>query len=140
MTSKAIAKLADARAGILDAPIPERIDFQHAILCQVGLPRSKPDSLSFERTSGKASMLVEAGKLWDGKHWQQQQLPYGTRPRLALIHISSEAIRTQSATVDVGGSVREFLKRLDITVSGSEYTRFQNQMKSLWLDWVVRLP
>jgi hypothetical protein len=31
-------------------------EFLHAVLCQVGLPRSRPNGRSFERSSGKAQM------------------------------------------------------------------------------------
>ena len=51
--------------------------YMHSIMCQVGLPRSKVDATSFERHSGGAALLVEAGKLWDGKQFVQQPIPYG---------------------------------------------------------------
>jgi hypothetical protein len=110
---------------------PERVDYLHSVLCQVGLPRRRTEGDYFERTSGNASMLVKAGELWDGKRWVRQPLPYGTRPRLALIHISSEAIRTQSREIEVGSSVREFLLMLGADTGGHEYKRFQQQMKAL---------
>ena len=111
----------------------ERPDFLHAGLCQVGLPRSQVKSLTFERTSGKASLLLEAGKLWDGakNEWVQQPLPYGTRPRLALVHVSTEAVRTQNPAVEVGRSAREFLIRLGIDTGGREYRSFSAQMRAL---------
>ena len=111
----------------------ERPDFLHAGLCQVGLPRSQVNALTFERTSGKASLLLEAGKLWDGakNEWVQQPLPYGTRPRLALVHVSTEAVRTQNPAVEVGRSAREFLIRLGIDTGGREYRSFSAQMRAL---------
>ena len=45
------------------------IVFQHGIMCQVGLPRRKVEGRTFERTFKNASILIEAGKLWDGKKW-----------------------------------------------------------------------
>jgi hypothetical protein len=110
---------------------PERPDYLHSVLCQVGLPRRKIAGDTFERTNGNASLLIEAGKLWNGKEWLPQPLPYGTRPRLALVHLSSEAVRTKSATVDVGHSVREFLLRLEIGTGGEEYANFGRQMRAL---------
>ena len=62
---------------------PTRPDFLHSVLCQVGLPRRRVVGDTFERMNGNVSLLVEAGKLWNGKEWQPQPLPYGTRPRLA---------------------------------------------------------
>ncbi|HLO39994.1 MAG TPA: hypothetical protein VK176_03155, partial [Phycisphaerales bacterium] len=54
---------------------PDRADFLHACLCQVGLPRKQTDSRTFERHSGHISVLLEAGKLWNGSEWVDQPLP-----------------------------------------------------------------
>ena len=110
---------------------PDRADFLHSVLCQVGLPRRETKAFTFERTNGKASILIEAGKLWNGKAWIQQPIPYGTRPRLALVHVSSEAVRSKSPVVEVGRSVREFLMRLEVDTGGREYATFKKQMKAL---------
>lgn len=110
---------------------PDRRSYQHAVLCQCGLPRKRTHDTTFERTSGAVSLKITAGELWDGRQWLRQPLPYGTRPRLALIHVATEAVRTRSAEVEVGHSVREFLKRLGIDTGGKEYARFQRQMRSL---------
>lgn len=106
-------------------------DYLPAVLCQVGLPRSPTPGRTFERTSGNVSLQVEAGKAWDGRSWQQMPLPYGVRPRLALVHISTEAIRTRSRTVDVGGSVHSFLTDLGMAVSGKAYSQMRAQMAAL---------
>lgn len=106
-------------------------DYLPAVLCQVGLPRSSTEGRTFERTSGNVSLQVEAGKVWDGKSWQQQPIPYGVRPRLALVHITTQAIRTNSRTVDVGGSVNAFLTELGLDNGGKAYRQMRQQMTAL---------
>lgn len=106
-------------------------DYLPAVLCQVGLPRSPTPGRTFERTSGNVSLQVEAGKAWDGRTWQQMPLPYGVRPRLALVHISTQAIRTRSRTVDVGGSVNAFLTELGLDNGGKAYRQMRQQMTAL---------
>ena len=106
-------------------------DYLPAVLCQVGLPRSPTEGRTFERTSGNVSLQVEAGKVWDGKSWQQQPIPYGVRPRLALVHITTQAIRTNSRTVDVGGSVNAFLTELGLDNGGKAYRQMRQQMTAL---------
>jgi hypothetical protein len=59
---------------------PDRSDFLHTVMCQVGMPRKATDARVFERNSGPFSILLEAGKLWNGKQWIEQPLPYGTTP------------------------------------------------------------
>jgi hypothetical protein len=56
---------------------PDTVEFLHAVLCQVGLPRSSTTERIFERNNGRASIRVEAGALYKGGKWIEQQLPYG---------------------------------------------------------------
>jgi len=124
------ARISDTAADIIAAP-PDSIAFQHAVLCQVGMPRRRTAGRTFERSSGRASVQLEAGSLWDGKQWQQYPLPYGTRPRLVMIHVASEAVRTQEREIEVGRSTRDFLLKLGMDTSGRGYARFRTQMLAL---------
>src|SRR5262249_13744293 len=113
---------------------PDRTDFLHTVMCQVGMPRRATPARTFERTSGPFSVLLEAGKLWNGREWQLQPLPYGTTPRLVMVHLSSEAIRTQQRRVELGDSMRQFLQLLGMQTNGGErggYTMFRKQMEAL---------
>jgi replication initiator protein len=122
---------------IIDAAVeieectPDTIEFLHAVLCQVGLPRSSTKERIFERNNGKASIRVESGALYKGGKWIEQQLPYGAKPRLALIHTSSEAVRTRSRTVEVGESIAEFLRLLDLPTTGAAYGEMKRQIERL---------
>lgn len=115
---------------------PEEISFLHSVLCQVGMPRVKPKERVFERRSGGASLLLEAGHTWDARtsQWIEQPLPYGTKPRLILVYLSSQAIKTKSRVIDIGGSARAFLNELQISIGGGKnggYTGFTNQINAL---------
>lgn len=126
-------KLLEASTRIANDP-PDRMDFLHTAMCQVGLPRRRTEARTFERRSGIVSVLLEAGKLFNGIDWVDQPLPYGTTPRLVMVHVSSEAIRTQSRTVEIGDSMRQFLTTLGMQTSGGErggYTALRRQMAAL---------
>jgi Plasmid encoded RepA protein len=105
--------------------------FLHAVLCQLGLPRNPTTSRTFERTSGRASLSLQAGRTFNGIKWIDQPLPSGTRPRLVLINLCSEAVRTRKADVEIGHSVREFLRRLNIDAGGESMAQFRKQMLAL---------
>jgi hypothetical protein len=105
--------------------------YLHAVLCQVGMPRKRTDSLSFERTNGSASLLLTAGKVWNGREWVQQSLPYGAKPRLIMINLTTAALCTKNRVVDVGRSTREFMKRIGVTDQGIEYRRLREQIGTL---------
>lgn len=123
-------RLIDAAADIMDtqADSPE---FMHSVLCQVGLPRAKTDARSFQRSSGTAAIEIEAGKLYRRGKFVPAPLPYGAKPRLVLMHLCAEAVRTRSPEIQVGHSAREFLGRLGLDNGGHEYGRFRSQMEAL---------
>lgn len=124
------AKIVSLGADIRAEP-PRRAEYLHTVLCQVGMPRKKIDGLSFERKSGKASLLITAGQMNNGDEWVQQCVPYGSRPRLALVHICSEATRLKSPLIPIGRSIRDFMVRLNIHPNGQNFARFRQQMNAL---------
>ncbi len=130
-----IAKLSrDTKAPAVDlveVAGDENPAFLHAVLCQVGLPRSPVDERHFTRTSGSASLRLDAGQWFDGRTWEDMPLPSGTRPRLVLFHVCSEAVRTRSPVVEVEDSVRAFLRRLRIDTNGRHMKAFRRQMLAL---------
>ena len=129
-----LRRVVNASTDISMDPYAERIDFLHAILCQVGMPRKRVEGRIFERKNGAVSMILEAGRLYRRGNWVDMPLPYGTRPRLVMVYISGEAVRTKSRTIEIGESVYEFLKRLGIDQNGGPrggYTMFKKQMESL---------
>lgn len=126
-------RLVEAHDKIVSQP-PDRSDFLHTVMCQVGMPRRATESTVFERNNGPFSISLEAGKLWNGKEWVPQPLPYGTTPRLVMVHLSSEAIRTKNRRVELGDSMRQFLQTLGIGDGGGPrggYTTFRKQMEAL---------
>lgn len=113
---------------------PDQADFLHSVMCQVGLPRKRTEAKTFERQSGFVNILLEAGKLFNGRAWVDQPLPYGTTPRLVMVHVSTEAIRTQSRAVEIGHSMRQFLTMLGMPTSGGArggYAMLKQQMNAL---------
>lgn len=132
--SPILRRVVDASSDISMNTYPEQIDFLHTVLCQVGMPRKHVEGRIFKRNNGTDSMILEAGRLYRRGRWVDMPLPYGTRPRLVMVHISSEAVRTKSRTIEVGESVYEFLKRLGIDTNGGQrggYTMFKKQMEAL---------
>jgi hypothetical protein len=92
-------KLIDASSAIRSGP-PERIDFLHTVQCQLGIPYKNPgnDVREWDRKQGNVSLRIEAGSAIDPKTNQfvKLGLPYGEKPRLVLIHMATEAVRTGS--------------------------------------------
>jgi hypothetical protein len=111
-----------------DGPEPQ---FLHSVLCQVSLPRNPTRETMFTRSCGHVSITLRAGPLFDGVKMAPQPLPSGTRPRLVLLHICSQAVKTRSPDVAIGHSVRGFLRELHIDAGGENMRQFRAQMKAL---------
>ncbi len=112
----------------------QELSFQHSVLCQVGMPRRATGERVFERRSGNVHLRLQAGAIFDGQDFLEQPLPYGTAPRLVMLHISDQAVKRRSRVVEIGESTREFLQQLGIDTSGGAhggYTRFKRQMMAL---------
>jgi len=127
-------KVIEVAAEIMQEP-PDRADYLHAVLCQVGMPRAATEAREFIRRNGSVFMKLEAGSLFNGiGDFIPQPLPYGSRPRLVMVHISSEAVRTQRREIEIGDSIRDFMGRLGIPDGGGPrggYTMFKRQMQAL---------
>jgi len=57
-------RVIDAGGAIMQ-DAPDRADFLHAILCQVGMPRKSTSGRVFERSSGGAGMLLEVKHVYN---------------------------------------------------------------------------
>lgn len=105
--------------------------FQHGLLCQVSLPRSRKPGRVFERTFKNAVLRVEAGSLYDGQRFIEQPLPFGAKPRLALLYINSEAVKKRSTIIDIGESYSVFCGLLRLPSSGKTFYDLKRQMLAL---------
>src|SRR5690348_4202372 len=93
----------------------EEMAFSHAVFCQCAMPAAKPEpgTIEWKRQQGKATLLIQAGKVQHPKtrEWEQLALPYGPKARLLLLHLNSEAIRNQSPVIPVEDSMTAFFRR-----------------------------
>ncbi|MFL5328677.1 MAG: replication protein RepA [Gemmataceae bacterium] len=114
---------------------PDRIDFLHTVQCQCGLPYRDPgnDIREWDQRQGLASMRIEAGSALDPhtREFVKLGLPFGEKPRLVLIYLASEAIRTQSALVDVEHSMTAFARSLGIATNGPHLRALKDQLSRL---------
>lgn len=125
-------KLLDAGHAIASTP-PSGNDmaFTHAVLCQVGLPRSKVDGREFHRQSGDMWINVQAGWLDEGRGPVLQPVPYGAMPRLALAMISTLAKRHKTREIPIGESAAQFLKLMGMDDQRNRYVKLREQMYAL---------
>jgi len=114
-----------------DTPTGDDMAFTHAVLCQVGLPRSKVDGREFMRQSGAAWVNVQAGYLDEGRGPVLQPIPYGVMPRLALAWVSTYAVRNHEREIPIGDSAAQFLELMGMGDDGRRYASLRKQMHAL---------
>jgi len=128
------SQLIIAGAQIVEQPTPDELEFLHATFAQVGLPRSRVEGRTFERKTGLASIKIEAGELWDGHNWIPQPLPYGVKPRLINIYVTTYAIKHKTRVIPLGDSKREAMRILQIKGDSGgtrgAMTAFDTQMRA----------
>jgi hypothetical protein len=105
-------------------------------LVQCTLPHSDPKELeAFTRQDGNLVLGIRAG--YDHAKRKRIGLPYGSIPRLLLLWMTSEAVRTQNSRLELGNHLNEFLREvgLDPKTGGgkrSDAKRLKEQMHRLF--------
>jgi hypothetical protein len=111
------------------------IGFLYSGWCQAALPhRRLPDGEGWQIQSERTTLIVEPG-MRPGLAGKPEPggVPYGSRARLILIFLQSEAIRTKSREIELGGSLRSWLARLGIPQGGSSIAAVREQAERLSL-------
>jgi hypothetical protein len=124
-----------AASALIQAERPDRIDYLHTVQCQCGIPYNNPgdDVREWERSQGGARLRIEAGAVFDPANDQfvKLGLPFGEKPRLVLIHLASEAVRTRQPVVDVEDSMTAFARSLGIETNGRHLRTLKDQLARL---------
>ncbi len=140
---KELAPLTKAQSALLDASVEIRqnpddaeLAFLARQLVQCTLPHTNPGSSSprWLRRNGKLVLTIQPG--WDSKKDCSIGYPYGTIPRLLLFWLNTEAIRTKNRRIELGRSLGEFMRELDLDPSRggrrSDAFRLKDQMNRLF--------
>lgn len=114
------------------------VGFTHAVFTQCFLPLRKPkDPTIHQAKHGRATLLIEAGRLYDPKtgDFIQQTVPYGPAARLCFAHINNHIIRSKAAAdavaVPLGESLREFFRTNKLSIGGKNAQQIVQQMHNI---------
>ena len=131
----------------LEEPVPS---FLHSALCAMSLPVRRPadDTIPIIRQDGQYTLAITPRPVLSRIEGQPQQMtvlgvPYGSLPRLVLIHIMTEAVRTKSRHIVLGTSFTDWMRRMGFrTVSygprGSATLIRQQLDRLLACEWMIR--
>ncbi|TDH57993.1 plasmid replication initiator [Dankookia rubra] len=113
------------------------IGFIYSGWAQAALPhRRLPDDQPWQIISDRVRLLVEPGRkpvdsrdAPDALQWVG--VPYGSRARLILLFLQSEALKTNSREVELGRSLRAWLARLGIPIGGKSIKEVREQAERI---------
>ncbi len=134
------------QAVALEEPIPS---FLHSALCAMSLPVRRPsdDAAAIIRQDGQYTLAITPRPVLQRVDGQQRMavlgVPYGSLPRLVLIHIMTEAVRTRSRHVVLGTSFTDWMRRMGFrTISygprGSATLIREQLDRLLACEWMIR--
>lgn len=113
--SRTTKRLLNSAVEVGETPADELV-YQHTVFCQTCLPYRDPgDEIRiWEKEQGRVALSLEAGRIRnsDTDQWVELGLPFGSKARLVLMHLNSQAIKNQSPMVDVEDSMTAFVRRI----------------------------
>jgi len=135
MLTPAKNKLLDFAVEVRDAEYEPEKAFISREMVQATLPHKNPgDVPAWSRVNGNYALTVQPG--WDTWKNQSYGYPYGTLPRLLIFWLTTEALRTGSQRLEIGGSLAEFMRKLGLDSSRggkrSDAKRLRDQMERLF--------
>jgi hypothetical protein len=102
------------------------LGFMAKFLVQTTLPHSEQLGTQFVRSDGNLTLrITDVGGTG---------LPYGSYPRLILIWMTTEAVRTGNRELELGTSLSSFMAQLGLQATGGHWgtiPRFRDQMQRL---------
>ena len=123
--------------------------FLHSALCAMSLPVRRPadDSQPIIRQDGQYTLVITPKAIIRPEDGQAKLhvlgVPYGVLPRLILIHIMTEAVRTKSRQIVLGSTFTDWMRRMGYkTMSygprGSATLVRQQLDRLLACEWMIR--
>ncbi len=108
------------------------LGFAYSGWAQVSLPVRRPtDDAIWSVSSEKVKLLIEPGRRPRGDEYELVGVPWGCHARLILVWLQSEALRTNSRQVELGGSMREWLGRIGVSVGGNTDRSVRDQAERI---------
>lgn len=103
----------------------EDVSFLARIFTQTALPYRDPGNVpEWQRRNGSLTLTVQPGaSSVDPRTGQKTPTgyPYGSIPRLLLVWMSTEAVRTGERVLPLGESLSDFMRQLGLIVSGGQH-------------------
>jgi hypothetical protein len=103
--------------------------FAHPVMCLTTLPhRGRPSREVWIRTNGPATLTIQPTS---DRHGNYFGVPYGSKARLILLFLQTEAVKRGSRQVELGHSMRSWLSRMGVAIGGKNLAEVRAQAKRI---------
>lgn len=104
--------------------------YSSKLLAAVNLPYRQPPNgaLNWSRSNGEIALDITSG--FD--EGQPLGLPYGKYPRLLMLWVVTEAVRTKSRKLYLGDTLRQFMQAVGVEIGGWQVKQMRDQMIRLF--------
>ena len=133
-------KIAEA-AGSIFTDDPEELSFVHSVFCSCALPYRSIDGPAYKRSTGRASLTIASGftERDDSSSSSSSSpemipvgIPYGSKPRLVLLHAMTEAVRRQAREIPIAETLSGYLRQdLGANTDTRTLRGYREQLKRL---------
>jgi len=121
-------RLIEIAAAVLGDETDERV-FTHPLLCLTILPhRARPEREIWKRVNGPYTLMVQPTADQTGRY---HGVPHGSKARLILLYLQTEAVKTNSRVVELGTSMRAWLRSMGVTITGPNYAEVRRQARKI---------
>lgn len=103
--------------------------FAHPVMCLTTLPhRGRPTKEIWVRSNGPATLTIQPTS---DRHGNYFGVPYGSKARLILLFLQTEAVKSGSRQVELGHSMRAWLARMGVAIGGKNLAEVRAQAKRI---------
>jgi len=97
----------------------QAIGIGYSGMCLTGLPyRRLPDEVVWVKRGHQVTLMIEPGHLLVRGQPIKYGVPWGSRGRILLFHLMTQAIRSNSREVTLGRSAKQALERMGLSYGG----------------------
>jgi hypothetical protein len=121
-------RLAEIACAVMSDERGERA-FAHPVMCLTTLPhRSRPVREVWIRSNGPATLTIQPTS---DRHGQYFGVPYGSKARLILLFLQTEAVKSASRQIELGQSMRAWLSRMGVAIGGKNLAEVRAQARRI---------
>ena len=106
----------------------EKMGFTYSGFALTSLPHKPQTSTTWRREGHNLTLVLQAGV---DRHERSIGLPYGSYARFILLFLQTEAIRTGSREIELGGSMNRWLGSMGLSSGGKTYRLVSEQARRI---------